>query len=60
MPPMGNGIDYKNNYFEYPECTKIHREPTTNTLINLQHEIRANTQTVDTILGGGANSHLGL
>eukprot|EP00957_Ditylum_brightwellii_P119750 9136048-Ditylum_brightwellii.AAC.1 len=60
MPPMSNNIDYENNYFEHPECTKIHGEPTTNTLINLQDEIRANAQTVDTILGGGANGHLGL
>eukprot|EP00957_Ditylum_brightwellii_P131840 10053443-Ditylum_brightwellii.AAC.1 len=39
---------------------KIHGEPTTNTLINLQDEIHAYAQTVDTILGGGANGHLGL
>eukprot|EP00957_Ditylum_brightwellii_P198506 15128641-Ditylum_brightwellii.AAC.1 len=60
MPTHNNDINYKNNYFEHLECTKIHGEPTSNSLVNLQDEIRSNAQTVDTVLGGGANGHLGL
>eukprot|EP00957_Ditylum_brightwellii_P057583 4366298-Ditylum_brightwellii.AAC.1 len=52
--------DYKNNYFEYPELTQIHGEPTMTSLLTLQNEFQANSQTVNTILGGGAHSHLGL
>ena len=60
MPQQLQDQDYKNNFFEYPECTRIHGEPTTATLLTLRNEIKANAQTVDTVLGGGANGHLGL
>eukprot|EP00957_Ditylum_brightwellii_P179465 13671080-Ditylum_brightwellii.AAC.1 len=52
--------DYKNNYFEYPELTQIHGKPTMASLPTLRNEIRANSQTVNTILRGGAHDHLGL
>ena len=55
-----NDIDYKNTHFEYPELTRIHGEPTTQNLITLQREIRANALTVHTVLGGGHYGHLGL
>ena len=53
-------IDYKTTHFEYPELTRIHGEPTTQNLITLQREIRANAITVHTTLGGGHHGHLGL
>ena len=53
-------IDYKNNYFEYPELTRIHGLPTTTSLIELRDEIRANAQSVITTLGGGNWGHMGL
>eukprot|EP00957_Ditylum_brightwellii_P043139 3268455-Ditylum_brightwellii.AAC.1 len=53
-------IDYKNNYFEYPELTPILGELTTAVLLNLHSKVRSNAQSVDCTLGGGANGHLGL
>ena len=53
-------IDYKNNFFEHPELSRIIGKPNTATLITLQAEIRDNAQSVQTILGGGGNGHLGL
>jgi len=53
MASTTTDIDYKNNYFEYPELTRIHGLPTTTSLIELRDEIRANAQSVITTLGGG-------
>ena len=53
-------IDYKNNYFEYPELSRIPGEPDTKDLITIQRQIRANALTVHTVLGGGHHGHLGL
>ena len=52
--------DYKNNFFQYPELTRIHGEPTTAALLTLRKEVKANALTVFTTLGGGAHGHLGL
>ena len=60
MTSNNSDQDYKNNCFEYPELTKIHGEPTTGTLLTLRNEVKANAQTVNTVLGGGAHGHLGL
>eukprot|EP00957_Ditylum_brightwellii_P058044 4401828-Ditylum_brightwellii.AAC.1 len=60
MSSLKSNINYKNNYFEYPELTPIHGEPTTAALLNLRSKVRSNAQLVDTTLGGGANRHLGL
>ena len=53
-------IDYKNNYFDYPDLTRIIGEPTTATLITLHNEVKANAVTVPCPLGGGQHGHLGL
>ena len=53
-------IDYKNKIFEYPDVTNIVGKPTTASLITLHNEIKANTQSMHTTLGGGENGHLGL
>ena len=60
MGSAREGIDYKNNIFEYPDLTRIIGEPTTATLITLLDQVRSNTQSVNTSLGGGENGHLGL
>ena len=52
--------DYKNQFCEHPELTKIHNEPETQSLIIIRNEIKANAMTVHTTLGGGASGHLGL
>ena len=59
---MANNIDvnYKNNFFEYPELTRIHGAPPTATPINLNNEVRANAQVVQMVLGGGNWGHLEL
>ena len=44
MPTTTTDIDYKNNFFEHPELTRIAGEPSTATLITLQAEIRDNAQ----------------
>ena len=53
-------IDYKNNYFEKPELTRIHGAPSTSTLLKLRNEIRTNAQSVHSDLGGGGHGHLGM
>ena len=60
MPQKLQDQDYKYSFFKYPECTQIHGEPTKTTLLTICNEIKANTQTVATILGSGSFSHLGL
>ena len=56
----GRGIDYKNTCFDYPEITRIHREPTLGAIIELESQIDANTMSVSTYLGGEHHGHLGL
>eukprot|EP00957_Ditylum_brightwellii_P021826 1646678-Ditylum_brightwellii.AAC.1 len=57
---MQQGIDYRNTYFELPDLSKIHGEPTTGLLLVLKNEVKANAMTVPTTLGGGACGHIGL
>ena len=52
--------DYKNQFFQHPELTKIRGKPTTASLITLQNEVQTNAMTVHTTLGGGQHGHLGL
>ena len=52
--------DFKNTHFDYPELSRIVGEPTLGALITIRNQIKANDQTVDSTLGGGAHGHLGL
>ena len=54
------GEDYKNTHFDHPELSRIVGEPSLASLITLRNQIKANAQTVDSTLGGGAHGHLGL
>ena len=53
-------IDYRNTAFEIANLTKIHGEPTFESIRKLQREININAQCVHSELGGGAHGHLGL
>ena len=52
-------IDYK-IYFEFPNLTKIHGESTFDSIKTLHNELKTNSQTVPSNLGGGTHGHLGL
>ena len=53
-------IDYVKTYFQIPILTKIHGEPTFETLRVLFNELKANAGDVSTTLGGGTLGYLGL
>ena len=53
-------INYKDNFFEKQELTKIVGEPTYETLQQLLRELKANARTVHSNLGGGTFGHLAL
>ena len=53
-------IDYQSTFFDYPTLTKLKGEPTLGALMTLRNELKANAQSVNTTLGGGAHGHLGL
>jgi type II secretory pathway component PulJ len=55
-----NGINYRETYFEYPELTKIHGEPNSESLFKLRNELKANAQSVYSNLSDGAHGHLAL
>ena len=57
LPPSTN---FRENYFQHPELTKITGEPTHTSLTTLINELKANAQSVHSNLGGGAHGHLGL
>ena len=53
-------IDYVDTYFKFSTLTKIHGEPTYETLKTVKNELKSNACSVTTDLGGGAHGHLGL
>ncbi len=53
-------IDYQSTFLDYPSLTKITGEPSLSTLMTLRNKLKANAQSVDSNLGGGAHGHLGL
>jgi uncharacterized phage-associated protein len=55
-----NGINYRETYFEFPELTKLHGEPTSESLFKLRNELKANAQSVYSNLSDGAHGHLAL
>eukprot|EP00957_Ditylum_brightwellii_P195474 14893582-Ditylum_brightwellii.AAC.1 len=60
MMTMQQGIDYRNTYFKLTDLSKIHREPTTGSLLILKNEVKENTMAVPTTLRGGVYRHLRL
>ena len=57
QPPA---VDYLKTHFEYPELTKVHKNPTYATLKTIKDELKTNAARVTSDLGGGGNGHLGL
>jgi hypothetical protein len=58
--PSSSGINYRETYFEYPDLTKIHGEPTSESLYKLRNELKANAQSVYSNLSDGVHGHLAL
>jgi hypothetical protein len=57
---LAAGINYRENYFEFPELTKVHGEPDSESLYKLRNELKANAQAVYSNFGDGAHGHLAL
>ena len=55
-----SSINYIDTFFEFKELTKIHGEPTYESLKELHNQLKANACTVPSNLGGGQHGHLGL
>ena len=53
-------IDYIGTYFQYKTLTKIHGEPTYETLQEIKDQLKTNAASVSSSLGGGQNGYLGL
>ena len=53
-------INYIDTNFEFKELTKIHGEPTYETIKTLHNQLKANASSVPSGLGGGNFGHLGL
>ena len=52
--------NYKEDYFEYKQLSKIYGKPTLETLITLHRQLKRNAQRVPTTLGGGQLGYLAL
>jgi hypothetical protein len=55
-----SGINYRETYFKFPELTKLHGEPNSESLFKLRNELKANAQAVYSNLSDGAHGHLAL
>ena len=53
-------IDYATDYSEFPFIEKIHGEPSYESLKKLKNQLKTNTQSLSSYLGGGEHGHLGL
>ena len=56
---MTSPVDYS-TFFEFPELTRIHGQPTFDSLTRLSDQLKSNAQSVISDLGGGSHGHLGL
>ena len=57
---LAPSTNFRENYFQYPDLTKIIGEPNFESLTTLINELKSNAQSVHSTLGGGAHGHLGL
>jgi len=53
-----NGINYRDTFFEFPDLTKIHGEPDSESLYKIRNELQANAKSVYSNLSDGAHGHL--
>lgn len=52
--------NYRDRYFEHKTLTKIHGQPTIDSILRLFREVKRNVQKVKTTLGGGQWGYLAL
>ena len=52
--------NYADTVFEYDKLTKIHGEPTYDSLLKIKNELKTNAQTIECSAGGGQVGMLGL
>ena len=57
---MTSRVNYRDTHFERVNLTPIRGKPTYETVHKLWNEIKANTRSVYSHLGGGTHGHLGL
>ena len=57
---MASTFNYRDTHFERSHFTPIRGEPTYGTVHKLWNEVKANTRSVYSNLGGGTYGHLGL
>ena len=57
---MTSNINYKDTLFERSNLTPIRGKPTFKTLHKFWNEIKANSKSVYSNIGGGSHGHLGL
>ena len=57
---MNTNVDYATTYFKYPATTPINDKLINKSLNRLKTELRANTSSADTDLGGGDHGYLEL
>ena len=60
MSSLYNLPDYAAKFFEFKTLTKIHGKPSVESLLQLFHEVKRNSQTIRTTLGGGQYDYLAL
>ena len=53
-------VNYIDTYVEYPVLTKVYGKSTYETLQELKKQLKTNTSTATSGLGGGTNGHLRL
>lgn len=52
--------DYRERFFEYKDLTKIHGQPTIDSILQIVRQLKRNSQGVRTTLGGGQMGYLAL
>ena len=57
---LDNHVNYVDTYFEYKTLSKIHGEPTYESIKKIKDELKSNASAVNSDLGGGQHGHLGL
>ena len=60
MPSVHSVPDYREQYFEYKELTKIHGAPTLDLIVQVYKQLKRNAQCLPTTLGGRQLGYLAL
>ena len=57
---LTSSVNYKDSYFKHSVLTEIRGEPTYETLHHIKNELKENTSSVPTTLGGRNHGYLGM